>query len=119
MINNALIQAIDSDCARWALKLSKDYQAVLDPQALEDYLWERLRSYPSNMGWDLKRRFISDFKYTLTLADKENEQTSFAISKVLKMALDAGLSERPEAQKCIDALVEFNETGSPDSKKKT
>ena len=118
LINNALTQAIDSDCARWALNLNRDYQAVLDPQALEDYLWKRLRSCPPNMGWDLKRRFISDFKHTLTLTDKENEQTSFTINKVLNRALDTGLSERPEIQKCIDALLEFNETGSPDSKRK-
>ena len=119
LINNALIQAIDSDCARWALDLNRDYRAVLDPQALGDYLWGRLESCPSNMARDLERRFTSDFKHALTLADKENKQTSSVINSVLsKVLLDADLSQRPVVQECIKALLEFNEPGSPDSKRK-
>ena len=119
LINNALIQAIDSDCARWALDLNRDYRAVLDPQALGDYLWGRLESCPSNMAWNLERRFTSDFKHALTLADKENKQTSSVINSVLsKVLLDADLSQRPVVQECIKALLEFNEPGSPDSKRK-
>ena len=118
LINNALIQAIDSGCVGWAQRLNRDFQATLDPQVLKDYLWERLRSCPSDMDSGSRGRFICDFEHTLTLADKENEQTSSAISEVLKRVLDAGLSERPEIQKCIDALLKFNKSGSPDSKRK-
>ena len=118
LINNALTQAIDSGCVGWAQRLNRDFQAVLDPQALEDYLWERLRNCPSNMNSGSKGRFVCDFEHTLTLADKENEQTSSAISKVLKRVLDAGLSKKPGVQECIGMLVEFNKSGSPDSKRK-
>ena len=119
LINNALTQAIDSDCARWALDLNRDYRAVLDPQALGDYLWGRLESCPSNMARDLERRFTSDFKHALTLADKENKQTSSVINSLVnKVISDADLSQRPVVQECIKALLEFNEPGSPDSKRK-
>ena len=118
LINNALTQAIDSGCVGWAQRLNRDFQAVLDPQALEDYLWERLRNCPSNMNSGSKGRFVCDFEHTLTLADKENEQTSSAISKVLKRVLDGGLSEKSGVQECIGMLVEFNKSGSPDSKRK-
>ena len=119
LINNALTQAIDSDCARWALDLNRDYRAILDPQALGDYLWGRLESCPSNMAWNLERRFTSDFKHALTLADKENKQTSSVINSLVNKVLsDADLSQRPVVQECIEALLEFNELGSPDSKRK-
>ena len=119
LINNALTQAIDSDCARWALDLNRDYRAVLDPQALGDYLWGRLESCPSNMAWNLERRLTSDFKHALTIADKENKQTSSVINSLVdKVLSDADLSQRPVVQECIKALLEFNEPGSPDSKRK-
>ena len=119
LINNALTQAIDSGCARWALDLNRDHKAVLDPQALGDYLWGRLESCPSNMARDLERRFTSDFKHALTLADKENKQTSSVINSLVnKVISDADLSQRPVVQECIKALLEFNEPGSPDSKRK-
>ena len=119
LINNALTQAVNSDCVEWARDLNRDFQAVLDPQVLKDFLWERLINCPSNMNITSMGRFTSDFKHTLTLADKENEQTSIVISEVLGRVLDdAGLSARPEIQKCIDALARFNESGSPASKRK-
>ena len=119
LINNALTQAVDSGCVGWARDLNRDFQAVLDPQVLGDFLWERLINCPSRMGVTSMGRFTCDFEHTLTLADKENEQTSIVISEVLGRVLDdAGLSERPEIQKCIDALVKFNESGSPASKRK-
>ena len=119
LINNALIQAIDSDCARWALDLNRDHKAVLDPQALGGYLWGRLESCPSNMARDLERRLTSDFKHALTIADKENKQTSSVINSLVNKVLsDADLSQRPVVQECIKILLEFNEPGSPDSKRK-
>ena len=119
LINNALTQAVDSGCVGWARDLNRDFQAVLDPQVLGDFLWERLINCPSRMGVASRGRFTCDFEHTLTLADKENEQTSIVISEVLGRVLDdAGLSARPEIEKCIDALVKFNESGSPASKRK-
>ena len=119
LINNALTQAVDSGCVEWARDLNRDFQAVLDPQVLKDFLWERLINCPSRMDLTSRGRFTCDFEHTLTLADKENEQTSTVISEVLERVLDdAGLSVRPEIQKCINALVKFNESGSPASKRK-
>ena len=110
LVNKALTQAMDADRYSWAKTLNTDFQAVLEPQILKDYLWKKLTNRPSNMSGADKDKFVSDFTDILSFANKNNKQNEEVVHSVLSRLLDnSDLSQRPVIGRCIRLLVEFNE----------
>ena len=111
LVNKALTQAMDADRYSWAKTLNKDFQAVLEPQILKDYLWKKLTSCPSCMSWAVEGKFVCDVTDILSLANKNNnKQNDEVVHSVLRRLLDnSHLSQKPVIRRCIKLLVEFNE----------
>ena len=121
LVNKALALAIDMDSYTWAETLNKKYQAVLDPQILEDYLWKPLASYISTRSSSGEAKIIVDVKRMLSFANKENVQSNKVVSSVLKrLQEDVNSSQIPVIQRCVHLLTAFNaaSTSSPEPKRK-
>ena len=121
LVNKALTLAIDMDSYSWAETLNKKFQAVLDPQILEDYLWKPLASYISTRNSSGEAKIVVDVKRILSFANKENMQSNKVVSSVLKrLQEDASSSQIPVIQRCVDLLTAFNDasTSSPEPKRK-
>ena len=114
LVNKALIQAMDADRYSWATTLKNDFQAVLEPQILRDFLWKKLTGCPSSMSWVDEGQLVSDVTDILSLANKNNKkQNEKIVHSVLSRLLDnSHLSQRPVIIRCIGLLGEFNEQDS-------
>ena len=121
LVNKALTLAIDMDSYSWAETLNKKFQAVLDPQILEVYLWKPLASYISTRSSSGEAKIIVDVERILSFANKENVQSNKVVGSVLKrLQEDANSSQIPVIQRCVDLLTAFNDasTSSPEPKRK-
>ncbi|USE34290.1 hypothetical protein [Endozoicomonas sp. SCSIO W0465] len=113
LVNKALKQALDNNNQEWAVTLNKKFQAVIDPQSLEDYLLKILTNPPSSgMGISNLRNLVLCFNRALSFVDKKNEQYKDAVATVLNRLLDGNLSQMPVYQECIELLVNFNDTAT-------
>lgn len=120
LVNNALTQAIDTGEYFWAKTLNEDFHAVLDSEALKNYLWKMVTNYPSSTGPDVEQRFVGRVKNILDFADKNSKQNNEAICFVLHGLLDnKSLSRKPAIKKCVELMVEFNSqsVSSPEAKR--
>ena len=121
LVNKALTLAIDMDSYTWAETLNNKFQAVLEPQILEDYLWKPLASYILTRRSSLGAKTIVDVKRILSFANKENVQSNKVVSSVLKrLQEDTNSYQIPVIQRCVDLLTAFNDasTSSPEPKRK-
>ena len=118
--NNALIQAIDTGEHIWAQALNTDFHAVLDAEALKNYLWKIVANPPSSTSNDAEQSFVRRVKSMLDFADKNSKQSNDAICFVLNGLFDnPSLSQKPMIKKCVELMVEFNShsVSSPENKR--
>ena len=118
--NNALIQAIDTGEHIWAQALNTGFHAVLDAEALKNYLWKIVTNPPSSTANDAEQSFVRRVKSMLDFADKNSKQSNDAICLVLNGLFDnPSLSQKPVIKKCVELMVEFNSqsVSSPEAKR--
>ena len=121
LVNKALTLAIYSNNYKWAETLKNKFQAILEPQKLEDCLWQQLTKSSPTMSSISAVNLAQDVKRILLFANHENEQGSKAISSVLnRLQNDEQLFNIPEIQKRAHLLQTFNyaRTSYPNPKRK-